>query len=183
MKARRPQAATLLLQRRETKGTYGMAGNDKPILRLSLAITLGFILSSGCEKHESQPASSTQEGSRPLPSAQDESQPPPSRQDDGQPPARPTISIHEAASTGNVLELKAHLYWGCDLNEMGTSRMTPLALAALQGHTNVVELLLAAGPASMSRASSTLPPCNSQRPPVIWTSSDSSAPRAPRSMP
>ena len=65
---------------------------------------------------------------------------------------RPTISLHQAAGTGNLEEVKSNLRWGADVNAPDDDlRMTPLHWAAIKGHTEVVALLLAKGADAKAR--------------------------------
>ncbi|MDB4816692.1 ankyrin repeat domain-containing protein, partial [bacterium] len=56
----------------------------------------------------------------------------------------PDISIHDAAYEGNVEAVKQHLDAGTDVNPK-ESRWTPLHRAALKGHKEIAELLIAKG--------------------------------------
>src|SRR5919197_958871 len=60
-------------------------------------------------------------------------------------PERPTISIHRAAETGDMDQLKRHIHWGTDVNVQDSEGGTPLHWAALNGHVDVAELLIAKG--------------------------------------
>ena len=65
-------------------------------------------------------------------------------------PPRPTMSLHSAAQTGRLDELKSHIHWGAiegrlDLDVRDSHGATPLQLAAYNGHEEVVELLLGQG--------------------------------------
>ena len=61
---------------------------------------------------------------------------------ESQPPA---ISIHEAASDGNIEVVKQHLEAGADVNVKDTIGLTPLHMAAGDGRKEVAELLIAKG--------------------------------------
>ena len=56
----------------------------------------------------------------------------------------PDISIHEANKEGNIEAVKQHIAAGTYVNAMYNSR-TPLYWAALGGHKEITELLIAAG--------------------------------------
>ena len=56
----------------------------------------------------------------------------------------PDISIHEAASSGNIEAVKKHLAAGADVNAK-IGEETPLHFAALFGRKEVVELLITKG--------------------------------------
>ena len=57
----------------------------------------------------------------------------------------PDISIHKAATFGNIEAVKQHLAAGTDVNAKDDNGFPPLHLAADRGHTEVVELLITAG--------------------------------------
>jgi len=56
----------------------------------------------------------------------------------------PDISIHEAASSGNIEAVKKHLAAGADVNAK-IGEETPLHFAALFGRKEIVELLITKG--------------------------------------
>jgi len=56
-----------------------------------------------------------------------------------------TAGLHEAARTGDLVSLAAILDRGCDINSRDAGGMTPLCLAAWEGHEHVVGLLLKRG--------------------------------------
>jgi len=56
---------------------------------------------------------------------------------------KPDISIHKAASAGNIEAVKHHLATGTDVNAKHDG--TPLHFAAFKGHKEVTELLIAKG--------------------------------------
>jgi len=56
----------------------------------------------------------------------------------------PDISIHKAASTGNIEAVKQHIAAGADVNAK-SALSTPLHKAAWRGHKEIAELLIAAG--------------------------------------
>jgi hypothetical protein len=65
---------------------------------------------------------------------------------------RPTISLHQAAGTGNLEEVKSNLHWGADVNAPDdVLRMTALHEATSRGYKEVVALLLAKGADAMAR--------------------------------
>ena len=58
-------------------------------------------------------------------------------------PPRPTVSLHDAARTGNCDQLRRHVYWGCNINENeGRDKNTPLHVAAEAGQVKAVEFLV-----------------------------------------
>ncbi|HIO03466.1 MAG TPA: ankyrin repeat domain-containing protein [Alphaproteobacteria bacterium] len=57
----------------------------------------------------------------------------------------PDISIHKAASGGNIEAVKQHIAAGTDVHAKSTLGETPLHHAAGEGHKEVVELLIAEG--------------------------------------
>ena len=67
-----------------------------------------------------------------------------------QPPEPPTakapdISIHDAATEGDIEAVKKHLAAGTDVNAKDDWNVTPLGYAASHGHKEIAELLIAAG--------------------------------------
>jgi ankyrin repeat protein len=69
---------------------------------------------------------------------------------ESQPPELPTakaldISIHEAATDGNIKAVKQHIAAGADVNAKDDVGETPLHWAAWIGHKEIVELLITAG--------------------------------------
>ena len=57
----------------------------------------------------------------------------------------PKILIHQAAYDGNIEAVKQHLDAGTDVNARAGEGETPLNLAALMGHKEIVGLLIAKG--------------------------------------
>ncbi len=58
----------------------------------------------------------------------------------------PSMSIHKAASDGNIEAVKQHLAAGVDVNAWDEDfGWTPLHLAAQSGQKEIIELLLANG--------------------------------------
>ena len=60
-------------------------------------------------------------------------------------PKRPDISIHKAATFGNIEAVKQHLAAGTDVNAKIEGGGTPLHIATHLGHKEVAELLIAKG--------------------------------------
>ena len=60
-------------------------------------------------------------------------------------PSTPDISIQEAAEEGNIEAVKQHLAAGTDVNEYSIRENSALYLATLEGHFEIVELLLSNG--------------------------------------
>ena len=60
-------------------------------------------------------------------------------------PPPPDISIHDAAGEGNIEAVKQHLGAGTDVNARDANGMTPLHNAAVYGHNEIAELLIAKG--------------------------------------
>ncbi len=61
-----------------------------------------------------------------------------------EPPA-PSINLYRALHTGDLDQIKRHLYWGTDINQPGPDGDYPLHLAAERGHVVVVDELLSHG--------------------------------------
>jgi len=59
--------------------------------------------------------------------------------------AKPSISIHKAAETGNIEAVKQHLAAGMDVDARDAEDKTPLQHAAFWRHKEIVELLIAKG--------------------------------------
>lgn len=57
-------------------------------------------------------------------------------------PVKPTIKLHQAAASGNLAELKAHIHWKSDLNAKDDKNAQPLHLALLNEQYEAAELLL-----------------------------------------
>ena len=62
-----------------------------------------------------------------------------------EPPKPPDISIGDAAFKGNIEAVKQHLADGTDVNAKNERRWTPLHIAAVEGHKEITELLIAKG--------------------------------------
>ena len=60
-------------------------------------------------------------------------------------PKRPDISIHKAATFGNIEAVKQHLATGTDVNAKDLTGFAPLVFAASWGHKEIAELLIAKG--------------------------------------
>lgn len=73
-----------------------------------------------------------------------------------EPPA-PTINLYRAIHTGDLDQIKRHLYWGTDINQPGADGNYPVHVAAERGHVVVVEELLrhGASPEAINGASHT----------------------------
>ncbi|NLJ34766.1 MAG: ankyrin repeat domain-containing protein [candidate division WS1 bacterium] len=68
--------------------------------------------------------------------------------------AKEVVEIHEAARQGNMVELKALLHRGADVNAEDILGWTPLHRAAAEGHTATCALLLDRGKADVNAKSS-----------------------------
>jgi ankyrin repeat protein len=60
-------------------------------------------------------------------------------------PKQPTLSIHQAASAGDLDEVRSNLYYGIRLDDRDQAGNTPLHHAAKSGQKNAVVLLAARG--------------------------------------
>jgi ankyrin repeat protein len=60
-------------------------------------------------------------------------------------PSAPDISIHDAATEGNIEAVKQHLTAGAEVNAKVNLGWTPLHYAARGGHKEVAKLLIAKG--------------------------------------
>lgn len=58
---------------------------------------------------------------------------------------KPRVDLFQAAATGDLAQIRAHIRVGSDLNVRDANGFTPLHLAAYKGHKAAVELLLEAG--------------------------------------
>ncbi len=99
-----------------------------------LLITIAALVLVGCG--ESQQSASAPE-SKPVEPVAEDAQPEPSTA------KAPAISIHDAAAAGDIDAVKQHIAAGADVNENVLS--TPLHAAALNGHKEIAELLIAKG--------------------------------------
>ena len=70
----------------------------------------------------------------------------------------PDISIHDAATLGNIEAIKQHLAAGADVNAKDDDGISPLLLAATWGHKEIVELLIANGADVNAKAVESLTP-------------------------
>ena len=57
----------------------------------------------------------------------------------------PSVDIHEAAAFGNIEAIKQHLAADADVNAKDRMGWTPLCEAAINGHKEIAELLIANG--------------------------------------
>ena len=57
----------------------------------------------------------------------------------------PSMDIWTAAGTGNIGAVKKHLDAGVDVNASNFAGWTPLHRAAIKGHTQIIQLLIANG--------------------------------------
>ncbi|MDP6527145.1 MAG: ankyrin repeat domain-containing protein, partial [Kiritimatiellia bacterium] len=60
-------------------------------------------------------------------------------------PPSPDISIHDAASKGDIEAVKQHIAAGTDANAKTSGGATPLHFAAQAGQKEIIELLIAEG--------------------------------------
>ena len=109
--------------------------NYRPMIHF-LITTIAAVLLVGCgESQQSAPAPEA----KPVEPVAEVAQPEP-------PTAKASdISIHEAATLGNIEAIKQHLAAGADVNVKNDTRLTPLHNAVERGHKEIVELLIAEG--------------------------------------
>jgi ankyrin repeat protein len=60
-------------------------------------------------------------------------------------PDRPSIELYLAVHRGDINQIERHIHWGTDLNTIDADGRTPLHVAARQGQTSVVKMLLKNG--------------------------------------
>jgi ankyrin repeat protein len=60
-------------------------------------------------------------------------------------PKQPTLSLHQAAASGNLQQVRSNLYYGIDVDERDANSETPLHHAARANQKNAVVLLAARG--------------------------------------
>lgn len=60
-------------------------------------------------------------------------------------PDRPSISLYLALQRGDIDQIERHIHWGTDLNELDPDGRRPLHVAAENGRTIVVKMLLKHG--------------------------------------
>ena len=101
-----------------------------------LITTIAAVVLVGCG--ESQQSAPAPEANPVEPVAEAEQPDPPTVK-------APDISIHKAATFGNIEAVKQHLAAGTDVNAKDDNGFPPLHLAADRGHTEVVELLITKG--------------------------------------
>lgn len=65
-------------------------------------------------------------------------------------PSHPTMSLVDSIKAKNSGQIKANLYWGCDVNAPDDDGESPLFLAARNGDVETTKLLLDAGANPMS---------------------------------
>ncbi len=76
---------------------------------------------------------------------------------------QPRVDLFQAAATGDLAQIRAHIRTGSDLNVRDANGFTPLHLAAYKGNRAAVELLLEAGADPGVRSSSGETPEQSAR--------------------
>jgi len=121
-------------------------------MKYLLLTTIAAVVLVGCgESQQSAPQAEPVEPVAEVP-AQPSSPPPEAKPvepvaEDAQPEPStakaPAISIHDAAAAGDIDAVKQHIAAGADVNENVLS--TPLHAAALNGHKEIAELLIAKG--------------------------------------
>lgn len=57
-------------------------------------------------------------------------------------PGRPSVELYLAVDRGDINQIERHIYWGTDINAINPDGKTPLHVAARQGQTAVVKMLL-----------------------------------------
>jgi hypothetical protein len=67
----------------------------------------------------------------------------------GEPP-KPTVNLYRAVHTGDVDQIKRHLFWGTDVNQPGADGNYPLHVAVSQGKVAIAKELLRHGASTNS---------------------------------
>ena len=116
--------------RRDTN-LYWKQQKMKPIKLFCLILVLMFI-AVGCKKEPTEPSEPPQQAA-----AEHEEKP--------AKPTELTKSFHQAASDGEIEQVKLHISKGTDINVKDKHGFTPLHRAAQKGHKDIAKLLIAKG--------------------------------------
>ena len=60
-------------------------------------------------------------------------------------PPKPTVNLYRAIHTGDLDQIKRHLYWGTDINQPGPDGNYPLHVAARRGRVVIARKLIEQG--------------------------------------
>jgi len=73
-------------------------------------------------------------------------------------PPLPELTIHKAAELGDIVQIRANLYWGRRVNARDEKNNTPLRYAVERGNINAARMLLDAGASARERYDDRLTP-------------------------
>ena len=121
-----------------------------------LLTTIAAVLLVGCGESQQSSTQAETKPSDPVDEVTARPSPPPSVVKPAEPVAKaakpkpptakaPGISIHAAASTGNIEVVKQHIAAGTDVNAKDDSGWTPLHWAASKVHNKIAKLLIEEG--------------------------------------
>lgn len=96
-------------------------------------IAFCFVLFTGCQSKPDQKNGNNQDKTQETVEQKSSSE------------TQPQVPIHDAALSGNLEAVKAHIENGADLNATDQQGHTPLMLASFNGHTAVVKTLIENG--------------------------------------
>jgi ankyrin repeat protein len=101
-------------------------------IKLFCLVLMLMLITSGCKKKEPQPI-------RQVPVEDEKRTAKPTE------PAQPVVSIHEAASGGDIDQIKSLISGGADVNAKDNNGNTPLHYAVILAKMDVIELLISNG--------------------------------------